>query len=113
MSGMQFGSFSPLIISYQPIYLDKKNLLYMVKQHIVARIKDDLRGIWGDVADHLVDKRLNDLGLRQEPSLDEVAMVIELLDTQTFPFFLSPEDGVRKTRMYSKWLKEERCQVAK
>ena len=85
----------------------------MENHHIIFRIKDDLRGIWGDVADHLVNKGLNDLGLRQEPSLDEVAMVIELLDTRTFPFFLSSDDATRKIRMYSRWLKEERDRAAR
>ena len=80
--------------------------------HIISRIKDDLRGIWGDVADHMVNKGLDDLGLRPEPSLDEVEMIIELLDTRTFPFFLPQDVANRKTRLYSKWLREERERVA-
>ena len=80
----------------------------MVKQHIVSRIKDDLKLMWGDMADHMVNRGLEDLGLIKEPSLDDMEKVIELLDTRTFPLFLKQDVANRKTRLYSRWLREER-----
>lgn len=85
----------------------------MVNQSIISRIRDDLGLLWGDVANHIVNRGLEDLGLiEEEPSLDEMEMVIEHLDTRTFPLFLTRDIANRKTRLYTRWLREEREIVA-
>ena len=85
----------------------------MASQSIISRIRDDLSLLWGDVANHIVNRGLEDLELiEEEPSLDEMEMVIEHLDTRTFPLFLNRDVANRKTRLYTRWLREEREIVA-
>ena len=64
------------------------------------------------MADHMVNRSLEDLGLINEPSLEETEKVIDLLDTRTFPLFLKQHIANRKTRLYTRWLREERERVA-
>ena len=83
----------------------------MPGNYVIRRIKDDLRLIYGDIANNMVMKRIDDLGLRNKKtiSLDEVEKVIGLLRKNTFPITIGSEHGLEKAHLYMKWLNEERA----
>jgi hypothetical protein len=83
---------------------------------LITKIKEDLESIFGDLAPHLVNKRLDDLGISHSDSVDisfrEVEMIIRLLRDFTFPLFLNKKTSIEKTRTYMRWLNAERAGVS-
>ncbi len=81
---------------------------------LIERIRKDLESIWGEMAPHFVNKRLEDLGISEYEDLSygDAEMVIKLLRDQTFPFFMNKKLGVEKTKTYMRWLNEERPELS-
>ncbi len=77
---------------------------------LIMKIKEDLRSVYGDIAEYLVMKRIDDLGLRNKKKVtfDEVEKVIGLLRKNTFPLTIGSERGLEKAHLYMRWLNEER-----
>ena len=78
---------------------------------LITKIKEDLHSVYGDIAEYLVMKRMDDLGLRNKKTVtfDEVEKVIGLLRKNTFPLTIGSERGLEKAHLYMRWLNEERA----
>jgi hypothetical protein len=81
-------------------------------RELIAKIKKGLESVLGEMAPHIVNKRMDDLGLSDSNSKDtnfgQVVMIIRLLRDLTFPLFLNKGLGIKKTRTYMRWLNAER-----
>lgn len=82
----------------------------MPASNLIERIKKDLEAIWGEMAHHFVNKRMEDIGLsdRDEITYRDAEMIIKLLKDRTFPFFINKEVSLEKSRTYMRWVNEER-----
>ncbi len=78
---------------------------------VIAKIKEDLNSVYGEIAEFLVMKRIDDLGLRNKKTVtfDEVEKVIRLLRKKTFPLTIGSERGREKAHLYMRWLNEKRA----
>ena len=81
---------------------------------LITKIKEDLHSVYGEIAEFLVKKRMDDLGLRNKETVtfDEVEEVIDLLWKRTFPLTIGSERGLEKVRLYMRWLNNERAAQA-
>jgi len=77
---------------------------------LIGKIKEDLETSWGKIGSQLVDKRMDDLGLKTDDDITfrEVEMVIMMLRNYTFPLFLDKLKTAQKTRKYMRWLNLEK-----
>lgn len=84
----------------------------MPPRELIARIKKDLESVFGEMAPHFVNRRMDDLGLSDSDGKDisfrEVETVIKHLRDLTFPLFLNKALGIEKTKTYMRWLNAER-----
>ena len=76
---------------------------------IYARILNDMKSIWGEMAIFMINKRAKDVNADVgNLTREDLAKIIELLREKTLPSTLGKEGAEAKAKQYRMWLDDGR-----